>query len=132
MLCLNENVFLRSTFVPFCHQSLKKIDLLRKSFRIFGDQDVLSRCFDSFILPSFGVLLPHLVLCGQFLSHTFGKNLRACKFLNPNLTLSLQHQCSISSLCMLYKFFSGASVSFAFCASQPVLSQENHEIFYEF
>ena len=29
----------------------QKIGLLRKSFRIFGDHDVLLRCFNSFILP---------------------------------------------------------------------------------
>ena len=31
------------------------------------------------------------------------RNLRACKFLIPNLTISLQHRRFISSLCMLYK-----------------------------
>ena len=29
----------------------QKIGLLRKSFRIFGEHDVLLRCFNSFILP---------------------------------------------------------------------------------
>ena len=29
----------------------QKIGLLRKSFRIFGDHDVLLKCFNSFILP---------------------------------------------------------------------------------
>ena len=29
----------------------QKIGLIRKSFRIFGDHDVLLRCFNSFILP---------------------------------------------------------------------------------
>ena len=29
----------------------QKIDLLRKPFRVFGDHDVLLRCFNSFILP---------------------------------------------------------------------------------
>ena len=33
------------------------------------------------------------------------KNCRACTFLIPNLTISLQHRHSISPLCMLYKIF---------------------------
>ena len=33
----------------------------------------------------------------------------ACKFLIPNLTISLQHCCFISSLCMLYKIFHNPS-----------------------
>ena len=41
----------------------QKIGLLRKSFRIFGDHDVLLKCFNSFYPSLFGVLLPCLVLC---------------------------------------------------------------------
>ena len=85
----------------------QKIGLLRKSFRIFGDHDVLLRCFNSFILPCSPVWSSaadsHLKL--------LDKNLRACKFLIPNLTISLQHRCFISSLCMLYKIFHNPSHS---------------------
>ena len=88
----------------------QKIGLLRKSFRIFGDQDVLLRCLNSFIHPSlFGVLLPCLVLCSGFPLKLLDKNLRACKFLIPNLTISLQHRHFMSSLCMLYKIFQNPS-----------------------
>ena len=79
----------------------QKIGLLRKSFRIFGDHDVLLRHFNSFNL-----------LCLEYCSSAadshlklLDKNLRACKFLIPNLTISLQHRRFISSLCMLYKIF---------------------------
>ena len=37
------------------------------------------------------------------------KNLRACKFLIPNLTFSLQHHHFISSLCIFYKIFHNPS-----------------------
>ena len=46
----------------------QKIGLLRKSFGVFGDQDVLLRCFNSFILPCleycslFGVLQKILIV----------------------------------------------------------------------
>ena len=86
----------------------QKIGLLRKSFRIFGDHDVLLRFpillsfFVWSIAPLFGPLqLSHLKL--------LDKNLRACKFLIPNLTISLQHRRFISSLCMLYKIFHNPS-----------------------
>ena len=36
----------------------QKIGLLRKSFRIFGDYDVLLRCFNSFIPPCFEYCSP--------------------------------------------------------------------------
>ena len=46
----------KSTFEKHIHSIYasvaQKIGLLRKSFRIFGDQDVLLRCFNSFFLPS--------------------------------------------------------------------------------
>ena len=35
----------------------QKIGLLRKSFRVFGNHDVLLRCFTSFILPCLESLL---------------------------------------------------------------------------
>ena len=87
----------------------QKIGLLRKSLRIVGDHDVLLQCFNSFILP-----------CLEYCSHVWSsaadshlklldKNLRACKFLIPNLTISLQHRCFLSSLCMIYKIFHNPS-----------------------
>ena len=35
----------------------QKIGLVRKSFRIFGDHNVLLRCFNSFILPYLDIAL---------------------------------------------------------------------------
>ena len=71
----------------------QKTGLFRKSFGVFGDQDVLLRCFISFILPCLGywssAVDSHLNL--------LDKSLRACKFLIPNLSISLQYHCPISS-----------------------------------
>ena len=87
----------------------QKIDLLRKSFRIFGYHDVLLRFFYSFI----PLCLEH---CSPFWSSAadshlklIDKNLRACKLLVPNRAISLQHCCFVSSLCMLYKIFHNPS-----------------------
>ena len=69
----------------------EKIDLLRKSFKVFGDQDVLLRCFNSFILSCLKYC--SLVWSSAADSHLklLDKNPRACRFLIHNLTISLQH-----------------------------------------
>ena len=74
-------------------------------FRISVDHDILLRWFNSFILPCFEYCSPVWSSAADSLLKVFDKNLRACEFLIPNLTFSLQHHCSISSLCMLYKIF---------------------------
>ena len=90
----------------------QKIGLLRKSFRILGDHDVLLRCFNSFILPCLEYCSPVWSSAADSHLKLLDKNLRACKFLIPNLTISLQHRCFISSLCMLYKIFHNPSHPF--------------------
>ena len=109
VLCLTVSLLLRDTFIPFLPRLLKILVYLKKSFRIFGDHDVLLQCFNSFTLP-----------CLEYCSHDCSSaadshlkllngNLRACKLLIPNLTISLQHRRFISSLCMLYKIFHNPS-----------------------
>ena len=88
----------------------QKIGLLRKSFRIFEDH-VLLRWFNSFILPCLEYCSPVWSSAADSHLKLLDKNLRACKFLIPNLKISLQHGCFISSLCMLYKVFHNTSHS---------------------
>ena len=64
----------------------QKIGILRKSFRIFGDHDVLLRCFNSFIRPC----LEYWSSAADSHLKLLDKNLRACKFLIPNLAISLK------------------------------------------
>ena len=87
----------------------QKIGLLRKSFRNFGNHDVLLRCFNSFILSSLEYCSPVWSSAADSHLKLLDKNLRACKFLIPNLAISLQHRRFISSLCMLYKIFHNPS-----------------------
>ena len=100
MLCLTVSLLLRGTFVPFLLRLLKRSVYL-ENLLVFGDHDVLLRRFNSFILPCLEYCSPaadsHLKL--------LDKSLRACKFLIPNLTISLQHHRFISLLYMLYKIF---------------------------
>ena len=83
----------------------QEIGLLRKSFRIFGDHDVILKCFNSFILPCLGYCSPVWSSAADSHLKLLDRNLQACKFLIPNLTISLQQGRFISSLCMLYKIF---------------------------
>ena len=87
----------------------QKIDLLRKSFRIFGDHDVLLRYFNFFILPCLEYCSPVWSSAADSHIKLLDKNLRSCKFLIPNLAISLQHRHFISSLCMLHKIFHSPS-----------------------
>ena len=67
------------------------------------------RCFTSFILPCLEYCSPVWSSAADSHLKLLDKNLRACEFLFPNLTISLQHRCFISSLCMLYKIFHNPS-----------------------
>ena len=109
MLCLTASLLLRGTFVPFLLQLLKRLVYLKKSFRIFGGHDVLLRCFNSFSLPCLEYCSPVWSSPTDSNLKLLDKNLRACKFLIPNLTISLQNRRFISSLCMLYKIFHNPS-----------------------
>ena len=61
----------------------QKIGPFRKSYRIFGDHDVLLRRFNSFILPC----LEYCSSAADSHLKLIDKNLQACKFLIPNLTI---------------------------------------------
>ena len=109
VLCLTASLLLRGTFVPFLLRLLKRLVYLENLFRIFGDHDVLLRCFNSFIPPCLEYCSPVWLSAADSHLKLIDKNLRACKFLIPNLTISLQHRCFIGSLCMLYKIFHNPS-----------------------
>ena len=83
----------------------QKIGLLRKSLKIFGDQAILIKCFNSFILPCLEYCSPVWSSAADVHLKLLDKNLRACKFLIPDLKVDLWHRRSISSLCMLFKIF---------------------------
>ena len=87
----------------------QKVGLLRKSFRIFGNHDVLLKCYNSFILPCLEYCSPVWSFAADSHIKLLDRNLQVCKFLIPNLTISLQHRRFICSLCMLYKIFHNPS-----------------------
>ena len=101
VLCLTASLLLRGTFVPFLLRLLNRL--------VYSENLLKSLRINSFIFP-------HLKYCFPVWSSTadshlklLDKNLRSCKILIPNLTISLQHHCFISSLCMLYKIFHNPS-----------------------
>ena len=74
----------------------RKFGLLRNLIRVFGDHDVIIRCFNSFILPCLKYCYPVRFSVADSHLKLLDKNLRASKFLISNLPISLQHCCSIS------------------------------------
>ena len=94
---------------PISSLVAQKIGLLRKSFRIFGDHDVLLKCYSSFIPPCLDYYSPVWSSAADSHFKLLDTNLQACKSLIPNLTISLQHRRFVSSLCMLYKTFHNPS-----------------------
>ena len=103
VLCLTANLLLRGTLIPFLLQSLKSLVYSENLLGIFGDQDILTGCFN------FVLCLEYCTPVWSFAvdSHLklLDKDLRACKALIPNLTINLQHCYSMSSLFMPYKIF---------------------------
>lgn len=87
----------------------QKIGLLRKSYKIFGDLSVLRKCFNAFILPCLEYCSPAWSSAAASHLKLLDKNMRACKFLIPDLKVDLDHRRSISSLCMLYKIYHNPS-----------------------
>ena len=83
----------------------QKIGLLRKSSKIFGDPSVLRKCFNSFILPCLEYCSPVWSAAADCHLKLLDKNLRACKFLIPDLNIDLWHRRSVARLCMLFKIF---------------------------
>ena len=62
----------------------QKIGLLRKSYRIFGDHDVLLRCFNSFILPCLEYCSPVWTSATDSHLKLLDKNLRAWNFFSKS------------------------------------------------
>ena len=67
----------------------QKIGLRRKSSRVFENQDVLLRYFNSFIFPCLEYFSPIWSSATDSHLRLLDENLLACRFLIPNLTISL-------------------------------------------
>ena len=83
----------------------QKLGLLRKAFKIFNDESVLVKCFNSFILSCFEYCSPVWFSAADSHLKLLDRNLNACKFLIPDLNTDLWHRRSISCLCMLFKIY---------------------------
>ena len=80
----------------------QKLGLLRKSSKIFGDQSILLKCFNSFILPSLEYCSPVWSSAADCHLKLLDRNLHSCKFLIPNLNTNLWHRRSVSCLCISF------------------------------
>ena len=91
-------------YIPSLHLLLKRLVCLG-NHKIFGDPSVLRKCFNSFILPCLEYCSPAWSSAASSHLKLLDRNVRACKFLIPDLEVDLRHRCSVSSLCMLHKIF---------------------------
>ena len=67
----------------------QKIGLLRKSYKIFGDPSVLIKCLNSFSLPCLEYCSPAWSSAAASHLKPLDRNVRACKFLIPDLEVDL-------------------------------------------
>ena len=95
------------TFQSHLHSSViaQHLGLLRKSLKICGDQLVLLKYFNSFILPCFEYCSPVCLSVADLYLKLFDRNLNDCKFLVPAHNTDLWHHRSISCLCRLFKIY---------------------------
>ena len=104
----------------------QKIGLLRKSFRIFRDHDILLKCFNSFILRCLEYCSPVWSSTADFHLKLLDRNLQTCKFSIPSLTISLQHHFLLAHcVCFTRSFITLLILSIL--TSQLVPSQEHQE-----
>ena len=83
----------------------QRLGLLRKSFKIFNDRSVLTKCFNSFILSCFEYCSPIWISAADSHLRILDRNLNGCKFFIPGLDIDLWHRRSVSCLCMLFKIY---------------------------
>ena len=69
---------------------------------------MLRKCFNSFILPCLEYCSPVWSAAADCHLKLLDKNLRACKFLIPDLNIDLWHRRSVARLCMLFKIFNNS------------------------
>ena len=90
----------------------QKVGILRKCFRVFGNETVLLHCFNSFILPCLEYCAPVWSSAADSHLKLLDSSLSTIKFLLPNLKIDLWHRRLISSLCMLHKVY--------YCLAHPL------------
>ena len=83
----------------------QKIGILRKCYKIFGDQTIMLNCFNSFILPCFEYCAPVWASAADSHLKLLDNDMNAIKFLIPNLKTDLSHRRQISSLCLLHRIY---------------------------
>ena len=81
----------------------QKTGLLRESFKVFGAQSILQKCFNFVILPCLEYCSPVWCPAADSYLRLLDRNLNAIRFLIPGLSVDLWHRCSTNSLCMLFK-----------------------------
>ncbi len=103
-----DSKFTFETQLRFLAKSVsQKIGIMRRVWRVFGDRDLLVRCFKCFVLPILEYCSPvwgsaascHLMLLDRVV--------RCAEFIAGGGSIcDLEHRRSVSALCMFYKIWS--------------------------
>ena len=72
---------------------------------MFGDESVLLKCYNAFLLPCLEYCSP--VWCSAADSHLklLDRVMSSIKFMLPNINVDLCHRRKVSSLCLLHKIY---------------------------
>ena len=98
----------------------QKVGILRKCFRMFGDEAIILKCFNAFLLPCLEYCSPVWSSGADSHLKLLDKVMASIKFLLPNINVDLWHRHKISSLCLLHKIY--YNVNHPLHSSLPVLA----------
>ena len=80
-----------------------KLGILRKCRRIYDDDNIIRRCFFSFILPHFEYCSSVWLSAAESHLRLLDRSFNSVKFLLPDLNLDIGHRRDVGALSVLYK-----------------------------
>ena len=83
----------------------QKVGIFHKCSRMFGDEAIMSKCFNSFLLPCLEYYSPVWSSAADSHLRLLDRVMSSVKFLLPNLSTDLWHRCRVRSLCLLHKIY---------------------------
>ena len=85
-----------------------KVGLLRKCRKIYATDDIVRKCFYSFILPFFEYCSPVWLSAADSHLKLLNRAFNQVRFWLPNLNLKLDHRRLVGSLALLHKIYYNA------------------------
>ena len=83
----------------------QKVGILRKCYKMFGDQAILHKCFNAFLLPCLEYCSPVWSSSADSHLKLLDRVMTSIKFILPDINVDLWHRRKVSSLCLLHKMY---------------------------